>query len=230
LILCFYRLLQLGFISINSITYDFSQWFVVFYLILFVSLIYLKRHTISGLLLATSASHTMIAMLFSLSGAEDFTFSFASVHYYAVSGTLFLMTLHFIKKAEDQKGAKLDLQDLQFLSSSQSKSSFVVFALILFASALPPGPLFLVAYSGIQSLIEAGLYWTTLWSLISVSVLGYLLFSSFTNSGSTPEQAKKNVFNLWKQKPGDTISSDFKEVVFVLMCFLALYGVAFLNL
>ena len=39
LILCFYRLIQLGFISIDNITYDFSQWFLVFYLILFVSLI-----------------------------------------------------------------------------------------------------------------------------------------------------------------------------------------------
>ena len=180
LILCFYRLIQLGFIAMDSITYNFSQWFMVFYLILFVSLIYLKRFSITGLVLATAAGHTILAMLFSLSGADDFSFSPSSVHYYIVSSIIFLMVLHIINKTEELKGGALDLQDLQVLSGYKSGASFIVFTLVLFASALPPGPLFLVTYSGVQSLIEAGLYWITMWSLIGLIFLGYFLFSSFS--------------------------------------------------
>ena len=230
LILCFYRLIQLGFISVDNITYDFSQWFLVFYLILFVCLIYLKRFSITGIILATSAGHTMLSMLFALSGADDFSFSIVSVHFYMVSSTVFLIALYYINKVEDLKGAAIDHQDIQVLINSKSSRGFVVFSLILFASALPPGPLFLVTYSGVQSLIEVGLYWTTLWSLVGLSFLGYFLFTSFSTTSMMDKASQENVLELWRKRPETSVNSEFKEVIFVLVCFLTLYGVSFLNL
>ena len=229
-ILCFYRLIQLGFISVGSIVYDSSQWVIISYLILFVFLIYIKRFSITGLILAASAGHTMLAMLFSLSGANDFSFSSVSIHYYMVSSIIFVIALYFINKMEVLKGADLELQDIHLISSSRSSSSFIVFSLILFISALPPGPLFLVTYSGVQSLIEVGLYWTTLWSLISLAFFGYFLFSSFSAQTQALKSVKSSAFELWKQKPENSVDFDFKEFVFLLVCVLALYGVVFLNL
>lgn len=229
LIVCFYRMIQVGFISVDNITYNFSQWFLVFYMFLFLLVTYLKRFNLKNLILSFTAIHTTVAMLFSISGADDFSLSLSTVHFYVVS-SIILLFVHFgLQKFENLKGAEFELSDFKVLFTRSKSYALITLVLALFASALPPGPLFIVAFTGERSLIDSGLYWSCVWSLIGLMILGYFLFSSFVNGSDVEASEVKEELALWSADES-SIDLDFKEVAYMLAGFICLYLVAFLNL
>ncbi len=228
LLVSFYRLIQIGFISSDYLTYNLSQWFVVMSLIIILFFSNLKAKSLFGVAKTASSFLVLISIIMLLSGVDDFALPLSAVHFCIVAIAIVYLVLHFIIKLQLHKNAKIMSTDLSYLLPQSKIMRFITYVLILFLIALPPSPLFLILFSGFEILIENGLYWLCSWTLILFSLFGYKLLSLTSYSKSNKESQK--ALELWKSEPVKALNVEFIEILFICFWLFVVYLVAFLNL
>jgi hypothetical protein len=181
-----------------------------------------------GVAKISSSFLVLISMIILLSGVDDFALSLSAVHFCIVAIAIVYLVLHFILKLQMHKNANIMSLDLSYLLPKSKIMRAMTYVLILFVVALPPSPLFLILFSGFESLIENGLYWLCSWTLILFSFFGYKLLSLTSYSKSEKESQK--ALELWKSEPVNALNIEFIEILFICFWLFAVYLVAFLNL
>jgi|GEM_PF-6728197 len=228
LLIGFYRLIQIGFISSDYLTYNLSQWFVIASLVIVLFFANLKTRSLIGVAKIASSFLVLISMIMLLSGVDDFALSLSAVHFCIVAIAVVYLALHFIVNLQLHKNARIMSVDLSYLLPKSKIMRSMTFLLILFLAALPPSPLFLILFSGFETLIENGLYWLCSWTLVLFSCFGYKLLTLTSSSNSDRESQK--ALELWKSEPVKALNVEFIEILFISFWLFAVYLVAFLNL